>query len=166
MQKNKKNEAETLDRLGQQIIQELQLDARQSYIKISKKLHAAEGTIRNRVRHELKKGIIKLTAVVNPLKLGFDFSCVMGLEVAIDKLTDAETILAENPNVYFLSGCTGSFDIIAIVMFHNTDEYDSFIRNTVAKLPGIKRTQTFVNMRVIKSSWTHNLDVIKLLSNK
>ncbi len=164
MREKKKSEIETLDKLGQQVIQELQGDARQSYSRMGKKLHAAEGTIRNRVRYELNKGIIKLSAVVNPLKLGFDFCCIMGLEVDIDKLTEAETILAQNPNAYFISGCTGNFDIIAIMIFRNTDEYDTFIRNTVAKLPGIKRTHTFVNMRIVKSPWTHNLDVIKLLS--
>jgi Lrp/AsnC family transcriptional regulator, regulator for asnA, asnC and gidA len=154
-----------LDDLDQKIIQELQQDARQSYLSLGQKIGASEGTIRNRVALELKKELIKLKAVLNPPKLGFNFSCVVGIEVSIDKLTEAEMTLAESPNVYFLSGCTGTFDLMAILIFRDTQEFDKFTRNTLAKLPGIKRTQTFVNMRVIKNPWISDVDITRLLES-
>jgi hypothetical protein len=50
-----------------------------------------------------------------------------------------------------------------MLIFRNTAEFDKFTRNKIAKLPGIKRTQTFVNMRMIKNPWTQEVDILKLL---
>jgi DNA-binding Lrp family transcriptional regulator len=97
----RKKKPPILDDLDTQIIQELQKDARQSYLSLGQKIGASEGTVRNRVSMELKKELIKLKAVLNPAKLGFNLSCWVGLEVDIDKLGEAEAILAESPNVYF-----------------------------------------------------------------
>jgi Lrp/AsnC family transcriptional regulator, regulator for asnA, asnC and gidA len=163
MDKPVKKKPPILDNLDKEIIQELQLDARESYLSLGKKVNASEGTVRNRVAQALKKDIIRLKAVLNPPKLGFTFSCVMGLEIDIDKLGTAESALAECPNVYFLSGCTGTFDLIAMLIFRNTAEFDKFTRDKIARLPGIKRTQTFVNMRIVKNPWTQDVDISRLL---
>jgi|WetSurMetagenome_2_1015567.scaffolds.fasta_scaffold235937_1 Lrp/AsnC family transcriptional regulator, regulator for asnA, asnC and gidA len=158
-----KKKSNLLDALDQNIIRELQVDARESYLDIGKKLHASEGTIRNRVRSALEKGIIKLKAVLNPPLLGFDFSCVLGIEIDMAKLPEAGSILQNNPQVYFLSRCTGSFDLIAVSLFRNTREFDRFMDEVIARLPGLKRTQTFVNMRVFKAPWMDETDITRLI---
>jgi Lrp/AsnC family transcriptional regulator, regulator for asnA, asnC and gidA len=163
MSKAPKKKAAILDGLDQKIIQELQRDGRESYLDIGHKVHASEGTVRNRVSLAIAKELMSLKAVLNPDKLGFTFSCIMGLEVSIDCLDDAAAALAESPNVYFLSGCTGTFDLIAIMVFRNTVEFDKFTRNIIARLPGIKRSQTFVNMRIIKNPWTNDVDIARLV---
>lgn len=165
MNKYRKTKLPVLDEFDEGIINELQLDVRQSYLSLGKKIGASEGAIRHRVKNLLKAETIKFKAVVNPGKIGFNFSCVVGLEVAIDKLDEAGAKLAENPHVYFLVGCTGAFDLLAILVFRNTSEYDEFVRANIARLPGIKRTQTFVNMSLIKSPWVDNIDVKKLLES-
>jgi Lrp/AsnC family transcriptional regulator for asnA, asnC and gidA len=165
MKKYRKTKLPTLDEIDDSIIQELQIDARQSYMGLGRKIGASEGTIRNRVKKLLKREIIKLKAVINPAKIGFDFGCVVGLEIAIEKLGEAGIELAGNPNVYYLVGCTGAFDLLAILMFRNTSEFDIFMRETIARLPGIKRTQTFVNMSLIKTPWVDNVDIKKLLES-
>jgi Lrp/AsnC family transcriptional regulator for asnA, asnC and gidA len=154
-----------IDDLDQKIIQELQVDGRQSFLSLGKKLDASEGTIRNRVSAQLKKEVISLKAVLNPLKFGFNFSCIVGFEIAIDQLTQAESMLTESPNVYFLVTCTGSYDLIAFLIFRDAAELDRFMRDKVARLPGIKRTQTFVNMNVAKSPWQNQIDISKLLES-
>ncbi len=153
----------SLDDLDRKIIKELSIDARQSYLDLGKKLHASEGTIRYRLRLILKRGIIKLKAVLDPFILGFDFSCVMGIEIDIAKLPEAASILEKSPHVNFLSRCTGSFDIISILIFRNTRDFDKFMDETISKLPGLKRTQTFVNMRVFKASWIADINIDQLL---
>ena len=157
-----KKKSMVLDDLDQNIIQELQIDARRSYLDLGKKLHASEGTIRNRVRLAIGKGIIKLKAVLNPSALGFDFSCVLGIEIDMAKMQKAASILQNTSNVYFLSRCTGSFDIIAVLIFRNTREFDQFMDEVIAQLPGLKRTQTFVNMRVFKAPWMDETDINRL----
>jgi Lrp/AsnC family transcriptional regulator, regulator for asnA, asnC and gidA len=163
MARYQKNKPLILDDLDQRIIQELQADGRQSFLSLAKKLDASEGTIRNRVSAQLKKEVISLKAVINPTKLGYNFSCIVGFEIAIDHLTEAESRLTKSPNVAFLVTCTGSFDLIAYLIFRDAAELDRFMREKVARLPGIKRTQTFVNMSVTKSPWLNQIDISELL---
>ena len=163
MKKYRKTKQPLLDEIDKSIIEELQFDAKQSYLSLGRKIGASEGTIRNRVKLGLEKGIIKVKAVINPTKIGFEFSCMLGLEIAIEKLREAGAALAKHPNVYFLVGTTGTFDLIAMLFFRNTNELDDFMKDTIAKLPGIRRTQTFVNMTLIKTPWLDNLELKKLL---
>jgi len=160
-----KKKPSIIDDLDQKIIRELQVDGRQSFLSLGKKLDASEGTIRNRVSAQINKELITLQAVLNPTKLGFTFSCIVCFEIAIDHLTEAEARLADSPNVYLLVTCTGSFDLIALLIFRDAAELDHFMREKVARLPGIKRTQTFVNMNISKSPWQQQIEITKLLES-
>lgn len=151
-----------LDELGQMIIQELQVDARQSYREIGRKLKVSEGTVRNRVRVMLNTNTIKISAVPNPVQLGLDFMCIMGIEAKVGTVESVEKRLVKCPNVYYLSGCTGDMDIIGIFLFHSPSEFDDFVKNEIAGIPEITRTRTFVVMHISRSPWEDNLDIIAL----
>ena len=91
---------------------------------------------------------------------------MVGLEVKLQEIPRAEEKLAKIPNVCYLAGCTGVFDIIALLVFRNSSEFDDFARNTVSSLPGFVRMQTFVNMHLAKSPWRDPLDLVGLLNSK
>jgi len=151
-----------LDELAVQIISELQDDARQSFREIGRKLKVSEGTVRNRVRSLMTANALKITAQPDPSKLGLNFTCIMCIEVKVGSAESVEERLIKSPNVYYLCGCTGTYDIIGIFMFHGPSEFDEFVKNTIAKIPEIARTSTFVVMHVSRSPWEHNLDVSAL----
>jgi DNA-binding Lrp family transcriptional regulator len=159
----RKKKAVLLDDLDLAIIRELQKDARSSFLNVSKKVGASEGTVRNRMKLAAKKQIIHLKVVVDPQKLGFDLNCVMGFEISRNKLEEIAALLASFPNVYFLSSCTGIFDLIAILFFRNTGDFDEFMRERIGKIPDIIRTQTFVNMKVIKKPWIEDNGLLNIL---
>ena len=151
-----------LDELGQKIISELQEDARQSFREIGRKLEISEGTVRNRVRGLVKSDTMKISAVPNPEQLGLNFMCIMCIEVKVGSAERVEQLLIESPNVYFLCGCTGTYDIIGIFLFHAPKEFDEFVKDVIANIPEIVRTSTFVAMHISRSPWEHNLDVAAL----
>ena len=151
-----------LDELGQKIVRELQEDARQSFREIGRKMSVSEGTVRNRVRGLVKSGMIRIGAVSNPERLGMNFMCVMCLEVRVGCAETVEERLVKSPNVYYLCGCTGTYDIIGIFIFHTPKEFDEFVKNVIADIPEITRTTTFVVMHVSRSPWEHDLDVTAL----
>jgi Lrp/AsnC family transcriptional regulator for asnA, asnC and gidA len=151
-----------LDELGQNIVEELQQDARQSYREIGRSLNVSEGTVRNRVKSMLNSGAIKISAVPNPQKLGLDFMCIMGIEVKVGTAESVEERLVMSPNVYYLSGCTGDVDIIGIFLFSSPSEFDKFVKEKIAGIPEITRTTTFVVMHVSRSPWEHNLNIKEL----
>ena len=151
-----------LDELAQKIVGELQADARQSFREIGRKLKVSEGTVRNRVRSLVTSQTMKISALPSPGKLGLNFMCVMCIEVKVGSAESVEQRLIKNPNVYYLCGCTGTYDIIGIFLFHTPAEFDEFVKNVIAKIPEISRTSTFVVMHVSRSPWEHNLDVAAL----
>jgi Lrp/AsnC family transcriptional regulator, regulator for asnA, asnC and gidA len=151
-----------LDELGQKIIEALQEDARQSFREIGRKLDVSEGTVRNRVKSLISTDTMKISAIPNPEKLGLGFMCVMCIEVKVGTAEKVEQVLIKNPNVYFLSGCTGTYDIIGLFMFRAPHDFDEFVKNVIAGIPEIARTSTFVIMHVSRSPWEHNMDVVAL----
>jgi Lrp/AsnC family transcriptional regulator, regulator for asnA, asnC and gidA len=151
-----------LDELAQKIVEELQADARQSFREIGRKLEVSEGTVRNRVRTLVTSNTIKISALPNPSNLGLNFVCIMCIEVKVGTAESVEQHLIKSPNVYYLCGCTGTYDIIGIFLFHTPAEFDKFVKDIIANIPEITRTSTFVVMHVSRSPWEHNLDVSEL----
>ncbi len=151
-----------LDELGREIIRELQEDARQSFREIGRKLKVSEGTVRNRVRALVAGKTVKISAVANPEKLGLNFMCVVCIEVKVGTAEAVEQRLIQSPNVYYLCGCTGTYDIIGIFLFHSPAEFDAFVKDVIANIPEITRTTTFVVMHVSRNPWEHHLDVSAL----
>ncbi len=151
-----------LDKLAQKIVGELQVDARQSFREIGRKLKVSEGTVRNRVRSLVTSKTMRISALPNPSLLGLNFICIVCIEVKVGTAESVEQELIKSPNVYYLCGCTGMYDIIGIFLFHTPAEFDEFVKNVIANIPDITRTSTYVVMHVSRSPWEHNLNAIEL----
>ena len=142
-----------LDVIDQKLIKELQRNGRQSNVEIAKNLMVAESTVRKRVKRLLNQNIMRVEAVPNPYKLGYGFISVMGLQVRMEDLQQVGKTLAENPSVYYLTFVTGRYDLIAIVMCRTPEELSTFIKENISTIASIIRTETFVNLEIIKSPW-------------
>lgn len=151
-----------LDELALKIIGELQGDARQSFREIGRKLNVSEGTVRNRVKGLVTSDTMRISAIPNPEKLGLNFMCIMCIEVKVGTAEKVEHVLIQSPNVYYMGGCTGTYDVIGIFIFHTPAEFDEFVKDVIANVPDIVRTTTFVVMHVSRSPWEHNMDIAAL----
>ncbi len=151
-----------LDELALKIIGELQEDARQSFREIGRKLSVSEGTVRNRVKSLVTGNTMRISAIPNPEKLGLNFMCIMCIEVKVGTAEKVEHRLIQSPNVYYMGGCTGTYDIIGIFVFHTPADFDEFVKDVIADVPDIVRTTTFVVMHVTRSPWEHNIDITAL----
>lgn len=142
-----------MDKIDVKLIQELQKDGRQSYTKLANLLGVTEGTIRKRVKALHKQEIINIRAVLNPNKVGYDVVCMMALQVKIADLLKVAEMLAEKPNVYYLAFVTGRYDMLALVLARTPAELSNFIKEHISSMPSIVRTETFVNLEILKSPW-------------
>lgn len=154
--------SEILDQLDKQIILELRGNARRSYTDLAKVLDVSEGTIRNRVKSLQDKKIIKFEAVVNPSSLGYKFITIMALQVKVADLSRVADMLVKVPNVYYLAFVTGRYDLVAIIMSRTTEELSDFIKQYISTLPSVMRSETLVNLEILKSPWTNSWDITKL----
>ncbi|MFQ6122470.1 MAG: Lrp/AsnC family transcriptional regulator [Dehalococcoidales bacterium] len=153
-----------MDELDRKLILELQKDGRKGYVDLASKLGVVEGTVRKRVKHLLDRNIMKIVAVPNLSELGYRFVSIMGLQVSVADLRKVATNLAQNPHVCFLAFVTGRFDLIAIIVTRSSEEYSHFWERELSTIPGILRTEGFVNLDIIKGS-AGLLDTTHLVRN-
>jgi len=72
--------------------------------------------------------------------------------------------LAQKPNVCYLAFVTGRYDLIAIIVSRSPEELSRFIEKEISAIPSILRTETFVNLDVIKGQWPW-IDTTQLISS-
>ena len=152
-----------MDQTNLKLMQELQEDGRRSNRVLAKALGVSEGTVRKRIRDLRGKDLVRIVAVPNLHNMGFEFICIMGLQVRLSEIQQVSEQLAQYPNVYYLSNVTGRYDLMAILLFHNAREMDDFVREAISAMPAIHGTETFVSMNIVKSPWRQALNVAELL---
>lgn len=153
-----------IDELDLKLMQELQEDGRARHVNLAKKLDVVEGTVRKRIRNLVESNIIKTIAVPNLHKLGYNFMSFMALEVQLASLREIADNLAQKPNVCYLAFVTGRYDMIAVVLTRSPEELAHFIEKEISAIPSILRTETFVNLEILKGGWPM-IDTTQLLSN-
>lgn len=144
----------TLDRLDQQIISALEDDGRRPYRDIAREVGVAEATVRARVSRLVDAGLIRITAVGDPLSLGIEVAAISLLSVRPGSATRTAQQLAAYPNVRFVGESFGSADIIVQTLHPDLQSLHRFIGTELPEaLPEITRTETFQLARVVKSTW-------------
>lgn len=152
-----------ISKIDKKVIIELQRDGRQSYADLARKLKISESTANRRLARLLKNDIIRVIGVPNPKEIGLGFTCTIRLEVKKDKLRQFGRELAKHPNIYFLSFTTGDFDIVALMMFNSAQELADFMWEDISTKTEVLRTETVVNIEIVKAPWIKNIDLEVLL---
>ena len=153
-----------LDKLDKQLILKLQDNGRLSYMELAKTLGVAEGTIRNRLKKLLGQDIIRVTAVPELGKFGYNFIGIVGMQVRLSDLRTVAEQLSKEPNVCYLANVTGRFELIAIVLAKSPVDFSHFMEDTISNMPSVLRTETFVTLNVYKG-YESGLDTSQLISN-
>ncbi len=153
------------DQIDRDLIVELQKDGRRSFVELAEILHVSEATVRNRVRRLLSSDVVKVTAVPNLQKLGYQFVGIVGIQVRLAELRGIVEKLMLHANVCYLANVTGRYDLIGIIVTRSAREFADFIENTVSVIPGVDRTETFVSLNVFKGE-AIGLDTLGLFENR
>jgi Lrp/AsnC family transcriptional regulator for asnA, asnC and gidA len=153
-----------IDELDRKLMMELQKSGRQSYVDIASTLGVVEGTVRKRVKDLLDRNIMKIFAIPNLRELGYNLISIMGLQVRMADLRKVAENLAQKPNVCYLAFVTGRYDLVALIITQSSEELSHFIEKEISAVPSILRTETFVNLDVVKGGWL-GLDINQLVSN-
>ncbi len=149
-----------MDDLDLRLIGELTKDARQSSAELSRKLNVSETTVRRRIQHLEEQDIITFTAILNPSKLGYNIMAIIALEVELGQIDKISESLANCPNVRYVSLCTGNHDLFIGTWFHSSSELTQFVKDYLAGVPGIRKSETFLILDVKKDEvgWLRSLE--------
>jgi len=139
-----------LDDLDFSILSCLQKDGRISFTVMAEQLNVSVGTIRTRVNKLIEDKTIHIVGMVDPDKVGFRSYAHIAIYVrpAILKEKVINEIL-KLPEVSFMAGTSGDYDLEVDVMCRNNEHLIEFI-NTISHIEGIFQTKTTMYFKVYK----------------
>jgi Lrp/AsnC family transcriptional regulator for asnA, asnC and gidA len=145
--------ADRLDDVDRRIIAVLQPDGRRPFAAIASELGVSEGTVRQRYRRLVDDGILQVVGVADPFKIGYSTMAMIGINVAIEDDHGVDVVAREIsafPEVSYAVMSTGSFDLIVEVITQSHEEFAHFLTETLHNVSGVRRTETFMLLRVYK----------------
>jgi len=145
------NRRTQLDELDYQIVQALHADARVAASEISRLTGANERTIRKRIDRLVEEGIIRLTAIINPLAFGYVTAADILLEA--DPALEEEIVqrLFSMPEITYVAFGQGSQEISIEARFKDNDEMREFLRKTLPSIPGVSVSRYALVPRILRN---------------
>ena len=135
-----------MDALDTKIIDILQKDGRASNAGIARDVGVSEGTVRRRLKRLVQEEYIQVVALPDPAKMGYESQAIVGVQVDPDKVDQVADGLSDLDEVSWVAVTTGSFDIFAWATLASSEALGIFLRTKVGIIPGVRRTETFVNL--------------------
>jgi len=143
-----------IDDLDKRIIVALEEDGRRPYRDIARDLDVAEATVRARVARLSESGMIRITAVGDPLSLGVNTAAITLVRTKPGTVHEVANRLAQQPNVRFVGVAFGSADIVIQTLHRDMRALHDFVAVEMPRLaPDITGTETLQLADVLKSSW-------------
>ena len=126
-----------LDKDDLAIINELQMDGRASYSKLSKKIGMPSSTIHDKVKRLISNGIIKgYTVMIDKEKVGLDNVAIIGVETGAKQFRDVAKNLCEIKEIVEVYGTTAEFDLMVKVRASSRDELSNVL-NQMRSVDGV-----------------------------
>jgi len=147
-----------LDKTDIQILNTLQEDSHLSYRKLASKMGMSGVMASARIKHLEDRGYLKgYTALLDPLKLGYDLTAVIFIQTEGGYLKNLANELSQMSNVIAVYEITGDFDIVAIVKLKDRDGLNTLIKDLLVT-PHIKKTMTNITLNVVKEDFRIRLN--------
>lgn len=145
--------APALDRVSKAIIEQLQQDGRRSYAAISSAVGLSEAAVRQRVARLIEAGVIQITAVTDPMQVGFHRTAMVGIIVTGD-VEQAAGILSSLEEVDYVVITAGGFDLLVELVCEDDEHLLEVVNNSIRTIPGVTRTEIFVYLKLHKQVYT------------
>lgn len=141
----------TLDQLDYDIIRALHADARLSASKIARQTGTNERTVRKRIDRLVEDGIVRLTAILNPLAFGYITAADILLDA--DPAHEAEILqtLMSMPEITYLAFGQGNTEMSIEARFKDNDALREFIRHTLPAISGLTVTRYALVPRILRN---------------
>lgn len=139
-----------IDALDAQIVRLMGRDARQNSEAVAKQLNLSPATVRRRLRKLIHSNLLSIVGVVDPSRFGFPLLAVISLNVTHNKIKDILEKLSKRPEIRTLATTTGRHDILVMARFSSTERLSEFITDELAKLEGIRDSETSLCLQIKK----------------
>jgi len=144
------NQPSRLDNIDQHIIEAMRKDGREAFAQIAEQLNVSPGMIRQRYNRLVELGYLKVVAVTNPLMMGMRSMALIGIRTDGRKMLQVAENVAKIKEVVYLVIVSGRYDIMAEVFCKDDEDMLKFLTEKLAKVDGIRETETFMHMKIMK----------------
>lgn len=144
----------TLNNTDKGIIAALQQDGKTTNNRIAREIGVSEETIRRRVHRLINGGVISIKAIPNAAKLGLKCEALIGIQTVPSRINDVATALGEIDEVFLVTITTGSYNIFVQVKLASQNDLFNFMTDKVNRIPGIVKTETFMNLLTLKQDYS------------
>ena len=144
-----------MDALDHKILRAFQQDARVKNAELARKLGVAPSTTLERVRRLEERGYINgYKAIVNPQKLGLGVQALVSVSLgqhSTKTIRPFEQAVKSIPNIMVCYHVTGRFDYFFHIVAKNLKELGILVKEKIAAMPGVGKTETFLVFSEIKN---------------
>ena len=139
-----------MDGLDKRILEELQIDSRNSFTKIAQKIGVSTATVSDRVKRLTEKGIIRgYTAILNTSEIGM---VTLISEVKIKQgynIEEVGRLIAEMEESCSIHHVTGDFDILIVSKCPGHGRCGSVIEK-LKEIDGVERVDSELVLKTLK----------------
>ena len=139
-----------LDQTDRDIIRSLERDARMSLRSVAEEIGVSLGTVSNRLKRLEDTGVIKGYRVeIDPDKVGWGLTVVVGLRIEKGRLLELQRLIAKDSRVLGVYDVTGEFDSMILARAKDRSDLDE-LSKTVLSMDGIMRSVTHFVLNTVK----------------
>jgi Lrp/AsnC family transcriptional regulator for asnA, asnC and gidA len=142
-----------LDDTDRAIVAHLQYNGRKPLTEIAAEIGLSEGAVRRRVKGMMDAGILQIVGIVEPQFLDWQAAGMIGVNVQAGQIEAAAQQIAKFPEVTYLFMASGGYDLFVEVYCRDRGHFVSFLSDTLQKVPGVQRTETFMILKMYKLSY-------------
>jgi Lrp/AsnC family transcriptional regulator, regulator for asnA, asnC and gidA len=144
------NQPSRLDNIDQYIIDAMRKDGREAFAQIAEKLNVSPGMIRQRYNRLVELGYLKVVAVTNPLMMGMRTMALIGIHTDGHRMLQVAEEISKLDEVVYLVVVSGRYDIICEVFCRDHEDLLKFLTEKLAKVNGIRETESFIHLKIVK----------------
>jgi Lrp/AsnC family transcriptional regulator, regulator for asnA, asnC and gidA len=142
-----------LDDTDLKLLRVLQENCQISCRKLGTMLGLSGVIISSRIKVLEEKGFVKgYMVTLDPVKLGYDLTAILYVQVEGGFLDEVESKLSHTGNVVGVYETTGDFDVIAVAKLKDRDSLNALIKDLLIT-PHVKRTLTNIALNVVKEDF-------------
>lgn len=139
------------DKIDIKIVNVLFEDGRMPASEIARRIgDISERAVRYRINRMVEEQVIQISAVAKPQAFGLTTIADVWLEVESDKILTVAKKMVEFENVSYVACSIGQTDVSIQVVARDTSEIYHFVTEVVRKVPGVRRTTTYIVPIVLK----------------
>jgi len=147
-------EKNTLDVLDHEIVHLLAENGRMPIGEMARKLKATAPTIRNRIKGLEKRGVFKVSGLIDPNEHQDMITALVFMNIRSEgTLDEILEKISRLPNVAWAGVVTGRYDIIAeVICVGGKNELYRFTTETILKIGNVIRSETLILMKS-RNNW-------------